>query len=215
MGWIQPGGCQFATSAKIQMDDIYGSLVHQPSYPINRRNELRCGLAYQCFLRKDSPLNYEFHSVTSRARGPVTEPARPACHSLSIPSYLVCAKDGGSPLGSGQRSKPQAMLFQASPQAGPCLILPSPTVSKLHFCPPHQPFCLPRNLLILKLPPFPLQPCQRRCLPPNLPPQQCQCSMWCSGLRGVQHGLVSFVTLYFTTIDSSHVYPPSPRTIHQ
>lgn len=175
MGWVQPRGCQFATSAEIQTDGgIYGSVAHQPRYPIDRRNELRCGLAYQCFRRKDRPLNCEFHSVTSRAGGPATERAQPACHSLSIPSYLVCAKAGGSPLGVArdQSLKPRCSRPVPSwprPHAAP------PRRVDLHLCPPHQPLGLPGNLLTPRIPPFPLQPCQRRCSPPAPPPQQCQC----------------------------------------
>lgn len=106
VGWIQPEGCQFATSAEIQLDEIHDSaLIYQPSHPIKGRNEVRYGLDYQCFLRKDSPLNHEFDSGFQGllAQGWGEPNSLPFTQHFFVPRRC---QGGCSPWGSGWSSEP-------------------------------------------------------------------------------------------------------------
>lgn len=206
VGWVQPEGCQRATSAEIWMDRIHGStLIYQPSHPIKGRSEVQCGLDYQCFLRK---VLWTMNSTLDFKGGRSSDGASPeACHLLNISLYLACAKEGAA---LGQQLKIRPLSHDAP-------------ANSFHPLPPLPPW----NSSFT--PPFCLSPGSLgTCWPPTPPPPQSpvrggvypsnSSSLAEAALKAMVWVVTStscYVTLYFTMLVSPFIYPSSPLSIHQ
>lgn len=152
--------------------------------------------------------------------GPVTEQAQPDCHLLSIPSYLVCAKDWAAlwAMAKDQSLKPHCS--KAFPKMAPSSLCPHCPGPWKGLCQssllPHLTtrFWLLRNLLAQMIPLHLLQPCQKVfVLQPLLPSRV---SAQGAVVRVAASTGSCFVILYFTMFVSSQSIQPSlhPSIIH-
>lgn len=84
--------------------------------PYQRRTGVRCGLDYQCFLRKDSPLNLNL--MLDFKAGPRMEGTQLACHPVNVPLYLAVPRTG-QPFGQWLEIKDlNCAAHQPVPQSG-------------------------------------------------------------------------------------------------
>ena len=193
------------------MDAIHDSaLIYQPSHPVKGRNEVRYGLDYQCFLRKDSPLNREFDSgfqgLLAQRWG---EPnSLPFTKHFFVPSRC---QGGCSPWGSGWSSEPWVRRIQPAPSP---LRPPHPAPSKLQL---HSSLLLPSWLLRNLLAPNPTsspEPCQRRCSSLQLPFPS-RGSAKGDGLGDDKHRLFCYTLFYYVCfITYLSIQPSLHSSIH-